>query len=118
MVRSVTDNQIIQDKICRYEKNKTKEFCLGLSKIGDDDKDIDIKSSILIESANFQMYNMALAFLPSVIVCLFLGSWCDNYVHGRKILLLYSSVGVTLESLIKIYMSIRFDLGMNFVLGL
>jgi len=118
-IRSVTDLQLIQDKIGKFNYNKTDYFCLKLSKIGknadDSQQDLDLKSTILVLVSKYQMYYLGLSFLPSVFVCLFVGSWCDHYIYGRKILLLVAAVGISMESIIKIYMSVRFDLGMNFV---
>ncbi len=117
-IRSVTDVQLVQDKICKFNYNKTDDFCLKLSKIGenenDSQQDLDLKSTILVLVSKFQMYYLGLSFLPSIFVSLFIGSWCDHYIYGRKILLLVAAVGISMESIIKIYMSVRFDLGMNF----
>jgi hypothetical protein len=117
-MRSVTDMQLIQDKICKFNYNQTDHFCRKLSKIGQNENDsqqeLDLKSTILVLVSKFHMYYLGLSFLPSVFVCLFIGSWCDRYIYGRKILLLVGAVGISMEDIIKIYMSVRFDLGMNF----
>ncbi len=117
-MRSVTDIQLIQDKICKFNYNKTDDFCHKLSKIGknenDSRQDLDLKSTIIVLVSKFHMYYLGLSFLPSIFVCLFIGSWCDHYVQGKKILLLVGSIGILMEDIIKIYMSVRFDLGMNF----
>src|SRR5579871_5720443 len=106
-IRTVTDVQLIQDKICKFNYNKTDDFCLKLSKIGenadDSQEDLDLKSTILVLVSKFEMYYLGLSFLPAVFMSLFIGSWCDHYIYGRKILLLVSAVGISMESIIKIY---------------
>ncbi len=117
-MRSVTDMQLIQDKICKFNYNQTDDFCRKLSNISENENDsqqeLDLESTILVLVSKFHMYYLGLSFLPSVFVCLFIGSWCDRYTYGRRIFLLVGAVGISMENIIKIYMSVRFDLGMNF----
>ena len=78
-IKNVTFSQLIQDKICTVNKGQNDTFCRNLADIGDNEKGSDIKSAVLVESSQFIMFFSALTFLPSIIACLFLGSWCDNY---------------------------------------
>ena len=54
-------------------------------------------------------YNTYLTTIPALFWAMFVGSWIDRYVKGRKILMLFSVGAAIIENLITIYLSLKFE---------
>lgn len=108
--------QLAQDKICKFKYNQSDEYCIQLSKVdlGSEKDSQHLKNLILTESAQFSLYATLVSTLPSLFLCLVLGSWCDNYIDGRKILMIVGSVGVAIETIITLFFAIQFNISKNF----
>lgn len=111
----ISTAQLVQDKICLHKYNQTQEFCIGISaiKTGSNGEPLanNTKSLILADLAQFNIYITLIGSLPSFFYVLFIGSWTDNYIHGRKISLLLGTLGYAGAYAGYLLNSIKFELG-------
>lgn len=83
----VTRSQLIQDKICMNNYNKSREFCIEINQ-NSNEEDQDTIGKILGDVSETSIPFTILSTLPCIIYVLFVGPWIDNYAPGRKIILL------------------------------
>lgn len=117
----ITTQQLVQDKICLGKYNQTTDYCIGISRlktsgIGNGDEEDNTKNKILSDLAQFYIYTTIIGSLPSFFYVLFIGSWTDNYIHGRKITLLLGTLGYIGLFGTLLFNAINFQFGIQFVL--
>ncbi|XP_054158171.1 uncharacterized protein LOC128956477 [Oppia nitens] len=124
----ITTNQLIQDKICLNRYNQSVDYCVDISKvtttttatgaqaINATSVVVAIKDSILGDLARFNIYTVNISTLPAFFYVLFIGSWTDSYVHGRKLVLLLSSLSYIGMFAGLLFNSIYFDLDIYYIL--
>ena len=112
-LQDISSSQLIQDKICLIKYNQTPDFCIGVSELKNTGEPAanNTKSLILSDLAQFNIYSNLLGSLPSFFYVLFIGSWSDSYIHGRKISLLLGTLGYIGQFAILLMNAIKFELG-------
>jgi len=86
--------QIIQDKICLQLFNDTnKEFCHYLSAA----EDSRLKDQVLANYSVLFTYKEYIVLIPGTISVLFIGSWCDKFLSGKKFCLIGSCISQMIE---------------------
>jgi hypothetical protein len=108
---SISISQLTQDKLCRFKYQKDAEYCLKINSEDSKHEDEYTKSLILTDVSYLSLYRMMLTTIPCVIWSLFIGSWSDNYIHGRKILMCCGCIGAVLESILLIINAANFSAG-------
>ena len=106
-VSSVTQSLLIQDKICVLEFKQSNDYCINLNKLSSDD---EIQSEILVLSTTFSLYSTIISMVPCVLWSMFIGSWCDKYIHGRKVLFCATALGAMLDMILVMINAYYFDL--------
>ena len=106
-VSSVTLPLLVQDKICVLEFKQSNDYCINLNKLDSND---DIQSEILVLSTKFSLYSTIIGMIPSVLWSVFIGSWCDKYIHGRKVLFCATALGGMLDITLVMINAYYFDL--------
>ena len=106
-VSNVTLSLLVQDKICVLEFKQSNDYCINLNKLDSND---DIQSEILVLSTKFSLYSTIIGMIPSVLWSVFIGSWCDKYIHGRKVLLCATALGGMLDTILVMINAYYFDL--------
>lgn len=101
--------QLIQDKVCLYEFNQKVSFCLKMSELDSDQ--YPIKSDILAKSAIYKMIQTVIIVAPCIVWSMFVGSWCDKYLIGRKIVMCFCGLSALVESVFMILNAVYFDAG-------
>lgn len=96
---SISISQLIQDKLCRLTYGQSSEYCLEINSQEFDHSSDHIKSAILTDSSYISLYRMIITTIPCVIWSLFIGSWSDKYIDGRKLIMCFGTIGAFLESM-------------------
>lgn len=115
-ISDITATQLIQDKICLLKYNRSAEYCAQISdekSVSDADSD---KTKILADLAQYIIYRTIIGSLPSILFSIFIGSWIDKYIHGRKILLCFGCLGYTAQYAILLLNAIKLDLNVYYIL--
>jgi hypothetical protein len=110
-ISEITSTQLIQDKICLFKYNRSAIYCAQIDNEKSDSAEDSIKSEILSDLAQYVIYRTIIASLPSILLSLFIGSWTDKYIHGRKILLCLVSLGYAAQFALLLWNAIKFELG-------
>jgi len=110
---SMSISQLIQDKLCRFKYSQNSEYCTEINSQSTDHSNDPIKSQILTDLGYISFYKMMLTTIPCVIWSLFIGSWSDNYIHGRKILMCFGCIGAVFESIALIINAANFSAGIQ-----
>jgi hypothetical protein len=100
---------LIQDKLCRQKYNMSVEFCTNLPQIKESENNYNIKTLVLGDAVQYNMYHTLMQFCPSIVWSLFLGVWTDKYIKGRKIILLVSAITASIEAAINTLNAYYFD---------
>ena len=101
-------DMLIQDKLCMHKYNQSQSFCERLSSIDENDDNFEYKTLILSDAVKYNMYSTLITFLPGIVWSLFLGSWTDRYLKGRKVILLVAAITQSIENLINAFGSYYF----------
>jgi len=109
----VTATQLVQDKICISKYNRSAEYCVQISDEKTDLSEDSYRTKILADLAQYIIYRTLISSLPSILFAIFIGSWIDKYVHGRKILLCLGCSGYAAQFGILLLNAIYFDLGID-----
>lgn len=104
-ISMVTVQQLIQDKMCKIYHHETDEFCRNLGK----SPDSPTKSKILSNLVTFNVIQTILDSLPGIIWALMIGSLCDKYIHGRKIIMILASLSSLIKMVLLILNSLYFS---------
>lgn len=95
-LRAMTNQQMIQDKVCRNEYNQTIQECANIQS-----KDATGPvSAILSRSATVAMYTNIIPIVPQVIYSLWIGSWIDSFRHGLRNIMLFVAFSSVMESVL------------------
>ncbi|CAG2119412.1 unnamed protein product, partial [Medioppia subpectinata] len=78
--------------------------------------DFTTKDKILADVAHFDIYRQAISTLPGFVLVLFIGSWTDSYVHGRKMILLMGAVGYAGQYAGLLTNALIFNLDVHYIL--
>jgi hypothetical protein len=100
---------LIQDKLCRQKYNMSVEFCTNLPQIKESENNYHIKTLVLGDAVQYNMYHTLMQFCPSIVWSLFLGVWTDKYIKGRKTILLVSAITASIEAAINTLNAYYFD---------
>ena len=114
---SIAISQLIQDKLCRFTYEQSAKYCLEINSQEFDHSSDRIKSRILTDSSYISLYRMIISTIPCVIWSLFIGSWSDKHIHGRKIIMIFGTFGAFLEAVALIINAAAFSAGMTSVLN-
>ncbi|CAG2176881.1 unnamed protein product, partial [Oppiella nova] len=95
---SMSISQLIQDKLCLLTYGKSAQYCIEINSQEFDHSADPIKSAILADSGYIILYRMIISTIPCTIWSLFIGSWSDKYIQGRKIIMVFGCIGAILES--------------------
>ncbi|CAG2119622.1 unnamed protein product [Medioppia subpectinata] len=106
---SLSISQLIQDKLCRFTYDMSPQYCIEINSPEFDHSADPIKSQILTDSGYLTLYRMIISTIPCTVWSLFIGSWSDKYIHGRKIIMLFGCIGAILESMALIINAVAFD---------
>ncbi|XP_075679586.1 putative peptidoglycan muropeptide transporter SLC46 [Dermatophagoides pteronyssinus] len=109
-------SQLVQDKLCRVDYDQSSIFCISINSADFDHGGETIKSNIIKDATYITLYRTLLSTLPCIIWALFLGPWSDNYVNGRKYIMIVGAIAAALESIILIINASLFDLSGYYVL--
>ncbi|KAH7643058.1 hypothetical protein HUG17_9749 [Dermatophagoides farinae] len=109
-------SQLVQDKLCRVDYDQSSIFCISINSADFDHGGETIKSDIIKDATYITLYRTLLSTLPCIIWALFLGPWSDNYVNGRKYIMIVGAIAAALESVILIINASLFDLSGYYVL--
>lgn len=115
-LKDVPQSQLLQDKFCRNEYNRTIDFCLKLSKKQLDTSSELMKSAILKNSVSYGFYSTMISTFPSLFLSLFVGAWTDQYKHGRKLIMTASAAAMLIETGLKIILAVDFSSHVSFML--
>ncbi len=110
---SISISQLIQDKLCRFKYSQNSQYCIDINSQYIDHNNDHIKSQILTDLSYISFYRTMLTTIPCVIWSLFIGSWSDNYIHGRKILMCFGCIGAVIESIALIINAADFSAGIH-----
>lgn len=80
-LRVVSQQQLLQDKVCLSDSND-QEYCRGISEAPNDDR----KYHVLTTYQVLATYRTVIGFMVATMVplYLFVGAWCDRFVNGRR----------------------------------
>lgn len=112
---SMTTSQMIQmllgqDKFCVLEYKQSYNFCINFNQMNLDSNQDQIQSQVLIQLTKLSLYATIINIVPLLIWSLFIGSWCDKYIHGRKCLMLFSSLGLIFDMILVMINAYYFEL--------
>jgi hypothetical protein len=102
-------NLLIQDKLCRQKYNMSVEFCTNLPQIKESDENYNIKSLVLGDAVQYNMYHTLMQFCPGIVWALFLGTWTDKYIRGRKTIFIIGAITASIEAAINTMNAYYFD---------
>lgn len=105
-------SQLVQDKLCRVDYDQTAAFCISINSANFDHGAESIKSEIITSGAYITLYRTLLSTLPCIVWVVFLGPWSDNYVHGRKFIMVAGATAAAIESFILIITAADFHASM------
>ena len=112
----VTRTQLFQDKLCLNKYNQTRQYCIELGKhksSGDSDEPDHIANQILGEVSQYLTYTTIIGTVPGLFYILFIASWMDHYVHGRKLVLCLGGLAYMISNGLSLLMSYKFEWGIN-----
>lgn len=109
-ITHVTNNQLVQDKICLNDFGLPPDVCRNIQERPDYTKEA---IAIYRKTTLFSTYASLVIFIPSIVVTLFLGRWLDRYPQNLKFVLASPLLGFILYCLGCIYQCIHFKIGMN-----
>ena len=107
----ITRTQLIQDKFCLNNYNKSRQYCIELKETKANGQEDDTVNNILADVATFSSYTLIISTLPGFFYVLFIGSWIDQYIHARKIILCTGMVGYACWYALQLLNAIYFDWG-------
>ncbi|XP_054159983.1 solute carrier family 46 member 3-like [Oppia nitens] len=96
---SMAVSQLVQDKLCRLRYEQQPQYCVEINSPEYDHSADEIKSAILTDSGFIVLYRMIISTIPCAIWSLFIGSWSDKYIHGRKLIMVFGAFGAVIESI-------------------
>lgn len=99
MFRLMAYQQLVQDKICNQTFNKTLEYCTILPSLTNDPE----KNAILTKTTSFMTTKELVVLGPNLVMGMFVGSWCDRYNKGRRIVMMASIIGAFIESVLLLF---------------
>ncbi len=108
-MRQTPLNLLIQDKLCRQKYNMSVEFCTNLQEMKESEKNYKIKTLVLGDAVQYNMYHTLMQFCPGIVWSLFLGAWIDKYINGRKVIFLISAMTASIEAAINTLNAYYFD---------
>ena len=108
----VIQSQLIQDKICVFEFNQTNDYCMDLHELDMNSNKSETQSQILVRLTQLNLYTTLINTFPVLIWSLFIGSWCDKYIHGRKILMCFAAIGSILDMILLMINAFFFTLSL------
>ena len=108
----VIQSQLIQDKICVLEFNQTNDYCMELHELDMNSNKSETQSQILVRLTHLNLYTTLINTFPVLIWSLFIGSWCDKYIHGRKILMCFAAIGSILDMILLMINAFFFTLSL------
>ncbi|CAG2174358.1 unnamed protein product, partial [Oppiella nova] len=85
------------------------EFCYYLPYITANDANHEIKTLILSDTVTYNMYHTWITLAPGIVWSMFLGTWIDKYISGRKAIFIVGSITQTMEAAINTLNSYYFD---------
>ncbi len=100
---------LIQDKLCRQKYNMTVEFCTNLPDMKESENNYNIKTLVLGDAVQFNMYHTLMQFCPGIVWALFLGAWIDKYIRGRKTIFIIGAITASIEAAINTMNAYYFD---------
>jgi hypothetical protein len=68
-----------------------------------------IKTLVLGDAVQFNMYHTLMQFCPGIVWALFLGAWIDKYIRGRKTIFIIGAITASIEAAINTMNAYYFD---------
>lgn len=90
MVKEVSQQSLIMDKVCRLQFNQPKKICDNLV------KHESLLESVQKVSTHYKIGHGLITIVPSIVTATLLSPWSDKY--GRKLPMLASIFGLILEA--------------------
>ncbi|KAI1292498.1 Proton-coupled folate transporter [Halotydeus destructor] len=114
-LKSSIFTQFVQDKTCMLNLGLSLEQCFNISTSGYEGVEGN-KNYIIETSNNYHVYVEILKTVPGVVASLFVGSWSDKVLSGRKWMMMIGAFGIFIDSLIGLLNLVYFDLPTPFLL--
>ncbi len=103
-------DQLIQDKLCLQKYLLPANYCHALPTMKNEDDYLSMKSTVLGNVTQFNMYIYISVAVPIFVISLLIGPFIDKYKPAKKFLFLYSSAIFAIESSLFLINSIWFDM--------
>ena len=108
--KRLPQDQLTQDKICLQRYNLPAQYCQDLPTLREDDDHLGMKSTILADVAQFNLYVNVIITAPILIVSILIGPFIDKYKPAKKVLLIVSSANSLIECFILVINSYFFKI--------
>ena len=110
-LRNVATQQLIQDKICLRSYTESNDYCHLLSQANNS----DTKEQIVTQVSQYLGYKELLIVIPSILSALFIGSWCDRFLNGKRYCMLSTTFSQFLENVFLLLNAYYFGAGKSVV---
>lgn len=97
--------QLKQDKICMNEFHMPEKYCLNLGR----EESSPVKNAILSKLATYSVYKEMMSVVPSLIMSVYIGSWCDSFQNARFYIFVADIVSLIVEHVLIIFNVWMFD---------
>ena len=109
-------DQMLQDKICLQRYRLPLRYCQQLPVIQDHQDPFQLKSKILADVTQFQMYLAIGSAFPVFGISLLIGPFIDKYGPAKRLLFIYASIIYLLDSISYLINSFWFDIDYRFLI--
>jgi MFS family permease len=103
-VRAITQQQLLQDKLCMQKFHAPIAYCRDLQ----DEPDSELKDLILANFSAYMMVKEVIILIPHVLTVLYIGSWCDRFANGRRYCMIAGVVSLGIEFILMALNSIYY----------
>lgn len=104
-VRTITQQQLLQDKLCVQEFGCSSQYCRDLNH----QPDSVLKDDILTQFSALLTLKELTILVPHILTVLLIGSWCDRYPNGRWFCMIAGAASLLLEILLMLLNAVFFD---------
>lgn len=101
-LKNTPTTQLIQDKICLFHFELNSTYCHHLPEMTMPEDTLHMKTRVLAEANNYQVFMALMMTIPGFIAGLFVGPWLDVYLKAKKMLLIAGNVAGICEAVILI----------------
>src|SRR5699024_9704408 len=108
MFKGLPQDQMIQDKICLQRYNLPPAYCQRLPQMTDADDEFHMKSTILADVTQLNLYINLFITIPILLISILIGPFIDKYKPAKKMLLIFAFFVSFLENAILTYNSYFF----------